>query len=120
MFYGCESGTLTTDQERRIQAFEHKCYRRLLGASYREHKTNEYVRQQISVLAKRQEFLLSIVKRRKLSWFGHICRQSTLPKVIGNGTAEGCRHKGRSLETCKDNISEFNYFSKHRPTFKYW
>ena len=29
-----------TDLERRIQAFEHKCYRRMLGMAYKEHKTN--------------------------------------------------------------------------------
>ena len=43
ILYGCESWMFTTDLERGIQAFENKCYRRMLGLSYREHKTNEYV-----------------------------------------------------------------------------
>ena len=30
------------DTKRRIQAFEIKCYRRMLGISYREHRTNMY------------------------------------------------------------------------------
>ena len=38
----CESWILTVNRERRIQAFENKCCRRMLGISYREHKTNEY------------------------------------------------------------------------------
>ena len=37
----CERGTLKADLDRRIQAFENKCYRRMLGVSYREHTTNE-------------------------------------------------------------------------------
>ena len=43
LLYICGSWTLTADLERRIQAFENKCYRRMLDMSYREHKTNEYV-----------------------------------------------------------------------------
>ena len=40
---GRESWTLTADLEKRIQVLENKCYRRMLGISYREHKPNEYV-----------------------------------------------------------------------------
>ena len=34
------------------------------------------------IRAGRQELLLSTVKRLKLSWFGHVCRHDTLPKII--------------------------------------
>ena len=83
LLHGCESWTLTADLERRIQVFENKCNGRRLdiGLSYREHKTNESVWHQVSILAGLQEHLLSTVKRRKLSWFGHICRHDTLPKI---------------------------------------
>ena len=72
---------LIADLERWIQAYENKCYRSTLGISYKEHKTNEYVWQQVSILTERQEQLLSTVKRRKLSWLGHICHHYTLLKV---------------------------------------
>ena len=49
---------------------------------YTDHKTNEYVWQQVDILAGRQELLLSTVERRKLSWFGHVYRHETLPKII--------------------------------------
>ena len=62
--------------------------------SYREHKTNEYVPQQVSLLAGHQKFLLSTVKRRKYSWFGHVCRLDTLLTTILQGIVEGgCRKK---------------------------
>ena len=45
----------------RNQAFENKCYRRMLGISKKEHKTNEYVWEQVTILIGRQEALLSSV-----------------------------------------------------------
>ena len=41
--YGCESWTMTTETERRIQAFEFKCLRRILGIPYTAHRTNKSV-----------------------------------------------------------------------------
>ena len=38
-----------------------QCYRRMLGRSYIEHKTNEYLWQQVNILVGRQELLLSTV-----------------------------------------------------------
>ena len=43
LLYRCEIWTLLAETERRIQAFENKCLRKLLCISYWEHKTNEYV-----------------------------------------------------------------------------
>ena len=45
--YACESWTLTADLEKRTQAFEMRCYRRLLNISYKDHVTNEEVRRKI-------------------------------------------------------------------------
>ena len=52
-FCGCECWTLTGDLERRIKTFGNNCYMRMLGISYGERKTNEYVWQQVDVLAGR-------------------------------------------------------------------
>ena len=104
---GRESWTLTADLERRIQAFEDKCYRRMLGISYRENKTNEYVWQQVCILLGPQELLLSTVKRRKLSWLGHVCRNDTLPKIIQQGSVDGRRRRGRPRKSWKDKIREW-------------
>ena len=42
--YACESWTLTAEIERKIQALEIRCYMRLLNISYKDHVTNEEVR----------------------------------------------------------------------------
>ena len=39
--YASESWTLTVELEKRMQAFEVRCYRRLLNISYKDHVTNE-------------------------------------------------------------------------------
>ena len=52
----------------------------MLGISYREHKTNEYVWQQVNILAGHQELLLPTAKLSKLSRFSYICRHDTRQK----------------------------------------
>ena len=39
--YACESWTLTAELAKRTQAFEMRCYRRLLNILYKDHVTNE-------------------------------------------------------------------------------
>ena len=45
--YACESWILTAEIEKTMQAFEMRCYRRLLNISYKDHVTNEEVRRKI-------------------------------------------------------------------------
>ena len=94
LLYGCETWTLHAEAERKIQAFETKCLRRLLRISYKEHKTNDFVWNTVTNLVGPQEPLLSIIKRRKLSWFGNVTRHDSLSKTILQGTVEGGRRRG--------------------------
>ena len=107
LLYGCESWVLLADSERRIQAFETKCFRRLLRISYRERKTNEYVRRELTSRVGPQEPLLATVKRRKLSWFAHVTRHNSLSKTILQGTVEGGRRRGRQRKSWSDNIKDW-------------
>ena len=70
------------DSEKRIQAFETKCMRKLLPISYLEHKTNDRVWSKINFLVGLQEPLLESVKRQKLAWFWHVTRHNSLSKTI--------------------------------------
>ena len=106
--YGCESWTLSAELEKRIESFEIKCLRRLLGISWRERKTNEFVRNTInSMIVGKQEELLTTVKRRKLAWFGHVTRHQTLSKTILQGTVQGGRKRGRQKKQWMDNIRDW-------------
>ena len=83
--YACESWTLTAEIERRIQALEMRCYRRLLNISYKDHVTNEEVRNRIQITIGVHNDLLTMVKKRKLRWYGHISRSSGMAKTILQG-----------------------------------
>ena len=50
--------------------------------SYKDHVTNEEVRAKIQRTIGPHEDLLTIVKRRKLQWYGHVSRSSDLAKSI--------------------------------------
>ena len=81
----CESWTLTAEVEKRMQAFEMRCYRRLLIISYKDHVTNEEVRRKIQAAIGEYVELLTLVKKRKLRWFGHVSRSSGLAKITLQG-----------------------------------
>ena len=105
--YACESWTLTKDLEKRIQAAEMRCFRRLLGISYKDRITNEEVRSRVQQAIGPFEDLLTTVKKRKLKWYGHIVRSSGLAKTILQGTVQGKRARGRPRKRWEDNIRDW-------------
>ena len=84
--YACESLTLAAELQRRIQAMEMRCYRKILHISYKDHVTNGEVCAKIQQAIRPHEDLLTIVKRRKLKWYGHVFRSPGLAKTILQGT----------------------------------
>ena len=89
--YAFESWTLTAELEKRRQAFEMRCYRRLLNILYKDHVTNENVCRKIQAAIGKYDELLTLVKKQKLRWFGHISRSSGLAKTILQCTVKGKR-----------------------------
>ena len=83
--YACESWTLTAEIERRIQALEMRCYRRLLNIFYKEDVTNEDVRNRIQNATGVHDDFLTLVKKRKHRWYGHISRSSGMAIQFGKG-----------------------------------
>ena len=105
--YACESWTLTAELEKRTQAFEMRCYRRLLNISFKDHVTNEEARRKIQAAIGEYDELLTLVKKRKLRWFGHVSRSSGLAKTILQGTVKEKRKRGRQKKRWEDNIKEW-------------
>ena len=105
--YACESWTLTAELLRRIQAMVMRCYRKILRMSYKDHATNEEVRAKIQQAIGPHEDLLTIVKRGKLQWYGHISRSSDVVKTILHGIVKGERRQGRQRKRWEDNIKEW-------------
>ena len=61
--YACESWTLTAEKEKRTQAFELRCYSRLLNISYKDYVANEEVRRKIQEAIGEYDELLTLVKK---------------------------------------------------------
>ena len=103
----CERWALTAEWERKIQATEMRCFRRLLSISYRDRVTNEEMKNSIRHAIGSYKDLITFLRKRKLRWYGHITRSTRLAKMIPQGTVQGRRWKGRQKKRWEDNISEW-------------
>ena len=91
--HACESRTLTAELQRRIQAMDMRCYRKILHISYKDHVTNEEVRAKIQQAIGPHEDLTIHCKGTQTAvvW-------SCLP-FIRSGQNHLARHSGRGKKT---------------------
>ena len=69
--------------------------------------SNKEVRRKIQSAIGEYDELLTLVKKRKLRWFGHVSRSSGLAKTILQGAMKGKRKRGRQKKGWEDNIKEW-------------
>ena len=86
---------------------EMRCYRKILHILYKDHVTNEAVHAKIQQPTGPHEDLLTIVKKGKLQWYGHVSRSSGLAKTILQGTVKGRRRQGGQRKRWENNIREW-------------
>ena len=84
LLYRCENWKLTDKIWRKLEAFEMKCYRRLLGITWKEKKTNDDVLQLVAdnCDGSPTERLMTVIKKRKLTFFGHELRRDKVTKTL--------------------------------------
>jgi len=63
-----ESWKYNEEIVKKINAFEFKCYRRLMGISWRDRRTNESVKEQVEDLAGVQKPPIQIAQERKMNY----------------------------------------------------
>ena len=102
-----ELWTLTAELRRRIRALEMRWYCKILHISYKDYVTNEEVCAKIQQAVGPHKDLLTIVKRHKLQWYGHVSRSSGLAKTILQGTVKGGRRQGGQRKRWEDYIREW-------------
>ena len=102
--YGCESWTISKADEKRIDAFEMKCYRKVLRIPWTEKASNASVL--ISIGLKDCQ-LMRYIKKQKLSYFGHIKRHESIEKTIMEGACEGKRSRGRPRRRWSQDIADW-------------
>ncbi|KAI0215757.1 Receptor-type tyrosine-protein phosphatase S [Lamellibrachia satsuma] len=104
--YACETWTLSADLQKRIQAMEMRCFRKILHISYKDHVTNDAVRNKIKQAIGPYDDLLTTVKKRKLKWYGHVSRSCGLAKIILQGTVRGGDEERKKYEGLMEEIVE--------------
>jgi hypothetical protein len=71
VMYGCESWTVKKAKRRRIDAFELRCWRRLLRVSWTARRSNQSILKEISPACSLEGLMLKL----KLQYFGHLMRR---------------------------------------------
>ena len=86
VMYGCESWTIKKTECRRIDAFELRCWRRLLRVPWTARRSNQSILKEISPEYSWEGRML------KLQYFGHWMRRAdSLEKTLMLGKIEGKR-----------------------------
>lgn len=108
--YGCESWTLSPKLNNKIQSFENWCYRKMLNIKWQDHICNSEVLRRMN---KSYFELLTIIKKRKLHYAGHILRGSSgqLLLDVVEGGVEGKTPRGRPRRKWWDDLLEWTSIS---------
>jgi len=112
--YGCETWTLDAVSQNKINAFEMKCYRKLLRIPFTAHRTNDSVKEELKQKVGNIEMLISVIRKRQLKWFGHVTRHSDklpLANNIMHGRPPGKRGRGRHRTSWIQNSKEYTGLS---------
>ena len=102
MMYGCESWTLKKKEQKRIEAFEMWCWRRVLKVPWTAKMSNELV----LIYTRPETSLLGLIRKQQLSYFGHIVRAEGMEKEVVMGKVGGGRRRGRQRMRWLDSLKK--------------
>ena len=102
VMYGCESWTIKKAEHRKIDAFELRCWRRLLRVPWTARRSNRSILKEISPACSSECLILKL----KLQYFGHLMRRAdSFEKTLTLGKIEGKRRRGRQRLRWLDGIT---------------
>ena len=102
VMYGCESWTIKKGDNRRIDAFELWCWRRLLRVPWTARRSNQSILK-IGPGCSLEGLMLKL----KLQYFGHLIRRAdSLEKTLMLGKIEGRGRRGRQRMRWLDGITD--------------
>ena len=103
VMYGCESWTVKKAERRKIDAFELRCWRRLLRVPWTARSSNQSIRKELSSGISLEGMMLKL----KLQYFGHLMRRvDSLEKTLMLGGIGGRRRRGRQRMRWLDGITD--------------
>ena len=90
VMYGCESWIIKKAEHQRTDAFELRCWRRLLRVPWTARRSNQSILKEISP----EYSLEGLMLKLKLQYFGHLMQRTDLfEKTLMLGKIEGRRRK---------------------------
>ena len=101
--YGCEAWTLGKTNLKRINAFEMKCYRKIVRISWTEYRMYKSIREELQV---EEQWLENFLRRQKLKYSGHLKRSEALGKIILEGRINGKRERRRPRRQWERDIDD--------------
>ena len=101
--YGCESWSVKKAERQRIDAFELRCWRRLLRVPWTARRSNQSFLKEINPGISLEGMMLKL----KLQYFGHLVgRVDSLEKTLMLGGIGGRRRRGRPRMRWLDGITD--------------
>ena len=101
--YGCESWTVKKAELQRIDAFEVRCWRRLLRVPWTARRSNQSILKEINPGISLEGMMLKL----KLQYFGYLMqRVDSLEKTLMLGGIGGRRRRGRPRMRWLDGITD--------------
>ena len=102
VMYGCESWTVKKPEHRRIDAFELRCWRRLLRVPRTARRSNQSILKEISPGCSLERLMLKL----ELQYFGHLMQRfDSLEKTLMLGGIGGQEEK----RTTEDEMAGWHY-----------
>ena len=103
VMYGCESWTIKKAECRRIDAFELRCWRRLLRVPWTARRSNQSILKETSPGCSLEGLMLKL----KFQYFGHLMRRvDSLEKTLTLGGTGGRRRRGWQRMRWLDGITD--------------
>lgn len=105
--YGCETRTYSRNIEKRLEAFERRCCRRLINITWNDRVGNDEVDDRMKAHLGNLIPLLVTARRRTLQWFGRTTRRTdSLAQTVIHGlwivkeVEDGQRRLGWMTSSC--------------------
>ena len=103
VIYGCESWTVKKAERQRIDAFELRCWRRLLRVPWTARRSNQSILKEISPGCSLEGLMLKL----KFQYFGHLMRSvDSLEKTLMLKGIESRKRRGRQRMRWLDGITD--------------
>ena len=108
VMYGCESWTIKKAEHRKIDAFELRCWKRLLRVPWTAKRSNQSILRTMNIQEISPEYSLKgLMLKLKLQYFGQLMQRTDLfEKILMLGKIEGSRRRGRQKMRWLDGIMD--------------